>query len=53
MKYKVLIKTIEIIDAEADNEAAALEQVKNKLNPRILGEPITFEIFEVPEEVAQ
>ena len=50
MKYKIIIKTIELVEMDAENAGAALEKLKSQMDPRILGGPVTFEIIEVPEE---
>ena len=35
MKYIIAIETIQIVEAEADSEEAAIEIVKKQLDPRI------------------
>lgn len=35
MKYTIMVETMQLIDAEAENEEAAIAQVKSKLDPRV------------------
>ena len=35
MKYLVAVETMQLVETEAENAEAAVEAVKNQLNPRI------------------
>ena len=50
MKYKVIVKTIDIVEVDADGADAAIEKLKSQMDPRIAAGPITFEIVEEPKE---
>jgi hypothetical protein len=52
MKYKIVVKTIDIVEIDADGADAAIEKLKSQMDPRIVAGPITFEIIEVPKEDA-
>ena len=52
MKYKIAIKTIDVIEIDAETAEAAIEKLKSQMDPRIVGGPTTFEIVEEPEEVS-
>ena len=52
MKYKVVVKTIDIVEIEADCANAAIEKLKSQIEPRVAAGPITFEIIEEPEEMS-
>lgn len=50
MKYKIIVKTIDIVEIEADGADAAIEKLKSQMEPRIVASPITFEVIEEPKE---
>lgn len=49
MKYKIILKQIEILDVIASTEADALKQIKDQLDPRALVEMQIVEEVEIKE----
>ena len=52
MQYKVVVKTIDIVEIDADSADVAIEKVKSQMDPRIAAGPTTFEIIEDAQEDA-
>ena len=50
MKYKIVVKTIDIVEIDADSADAAIEKLKSQMDQRIAAGPIAFEIIEEPKE---
>lgn len=58
MKYTVVMETYQLIDVEAENEAAAIEAVKKQIDPRVAAaanfsiaiEPVLEEVTPPPAE---
>lgn len=51
MKYKIIVKTIGVVEIDAETADAAVEKLKSQTNPRVLGEPVSFEVIEENEEM--
>ena len=50
MKYKIVVKTIDVVEIDAETADAAVEKFKSQTNPRVLGGPVSFEVIEANEE---
>ena len=53
MKYKIAVKTIGIVEIEAETAEAAVENFLKAVDPRTLGGPLTYEIIEDEQPAAQ
>ena len=51
-EYKVLIEVLDCVTVSAESAEDAWEQVKQKLDPRILGGPMNVQILSVEDETA-
>lgn len=49
-EFKVIIETIDCISVQAESAEAALDQIRQQTNPRMLGGPIRFQVLEVEPE---
>lgn len=51
-EFKVLIEVLDCVTVNAESADAAWEQVKQKLDPRVLAGPMNVQILPVEEETA-